>query len=150
MANAEDMRLAVASQPTVPQAIVLLLRGLATAANKSLMLGDPTVLKSLADSIGNDIKSWSDAVLANTSSAPMTASVLEPIPVQTHVAGDFAPVQPPEQTDPQPSGDHPLATHNPVQTGSMEERKPDGSEEHAPQPGEPNYHGPANAPPHGE
>jgi hypothetical protein len=83
-----DVRAAVAIQPTVEQGIVALLHAWCSHTYAAIESGIPTALKALADDMSADVKSWSDAVFANTAWAVHSATTLAPVPV--HVASVFA------------------------------------------------------------
>jgi hypothetical protein len=92
MSEAENIRLAIASQPTIEQGIAGLLRALATIIREAFADGgSETSLNTLAElqqSIDQNPKHWSDAILANTVSAMLTAGNMAPVP--TYVADKFA------------------------------------------------------------
>jgi hypothetical protein len=128
MPDATDVRLAVASQPTVAQGIVALLRSFVSHVNRAFELDDPAPLKSLAVSLDTEAKAWTDAVLANTTSAPLSATLTEPVPVPAHAASAFT-------------------TASPIQTGTL--ATPGSGEAPEGEPA-PRANEPASAPPHGE
>lgn len=70
--RAENVRLAIASQPSVEQGIAALLRTVATHLQEAIETNDMSQLKALADHINADPRAWSDALLANTPAAPQT------------------------------------------------------------------------------
>ena len=68
----ENVRLAIAAQPSIEQSIAALLRTVATHLQEAAESGDPTQLRALVDYISTNPRVWSDAVLAHTPSAPAT------------------------------------------------------------------------------
>jgi hypothetical protein len=98
MANSTDVRDVIAHQPTIGQSISALLRAIANAASRALDHDDPAPLRDIADSMGKEPKSWSDAVLANTSLATESAAIdHEPVRMPGHVTGMFAKPMSPEE-----------------------------------------------------
>ena len=132
MPDATDVRLAVASQPTVAQGIIALLRTFVSHVHRAFEQDDPSPLKALATSLDSEPKAWTDAILANTTSAPLSATLTEPIPGPAHTASAFA-----------KSGTDPVSTGTVATPGSGESAEP------APE-ARPNYQEPPTAPPHGE
>jgi|SRR5581483_11577121 len=70
--RAENVRLAIASQPSVEQGVAALLRTIATHLHEAIETNDMSQLKALADHINADPRAWSDALLANTPAATQT------------------------------------------------------------------------------
>lgn len=81
MSNAENIRLAIAAQPTIEQSISALLRAVANRLGAPVTDTGPDSAHALATAITADPKSWSDAVLANTPLALQSAGAALPIPV---------------------------------------------------------------------
>ena len=130
MPDATDVRLAVASQPTVAQGIIALMRAFVSHVHRAFDLDDPSPLKALATSLDTEPKAWTDAILANTTSAPLSATLTEPIPGPAHTAPAFA-----------------KPVIDPVSTGTV--ATPGSGETVEPTP-KPSYQEPPTAPPHGE
>lgn len=90
--DAENIRLAVAQQPSVEQGIAGLLRAVASMIRDAMSDGGSAqslgALTQLQQSIDANPKGWSDAILANTVSAALTVGNLAPVP--TYVAERFA------------------------------------------------------------
>lgn len=87
-AHAENIRLAIAQQPTVEQSIAALFQAISTAIHNAVEGGDPGALVALAKHVDGNARDWSDAVLANTQAAPLTAGPRVPeMPV--HVRDAF-------------------------------------------------------------
>lgn len=68
----ENVRLAIAAQPSIVASISALLRTIATHLHEAVESKDPTQLKALVDHINGNPRVWSDAILAHTPSAPAT------------------------------------------------------------------------------
>lgn len=76
--RAENVRLAIASQPSVEQGVAALLRTIATHLHEAIETNDMSQLKALADHINADPRAWSDALLANTPAATQTIAPTVP------------------------------------------------------------------------
>src|SRR5690348_1277803 len=87
-ANAENIRQAIALQPSIEQGIAALFQAIATAIQNAVENGDPNGLMALAKHVNEDPRSWSDAVLANTEAATLTAAPRVP-QVPTHMQDAF-------------------------------------------------------------
>lgn len=99
MANPEDMRIAIASQKTVPASLTALLYGITSLLNDATTSTDPAAVGRVVDWLGSNTKACVDAVMANTNMALETATLTTPVPA--HVAGMFtAPAAP--ATEPEP------------------------------------------------
>lgn len=72
-ARAENIRLAIAQQPTVEQGVAALFQAISTAIHNAVEKGDAASLLALAKHVDGNARDWSDAILANTQAAPMTA-----------------------------------------------------------------------------
>ena len=83
----EDIRQVIAAQKTVPEGIMGLLRAVTSQCYAAINADDFGQIKALADSISNDPKAWSDAIMANTPHALETAG---PAHVPTHMGPTFA------------------------------------------------------------
>jgi hypothetical protein len=81
MSNPSEIRLAIASQPTVEQSVNALIRAIANSINAPVTDTGPDSAHALAAHMADDPKSWSDAVLANTPLASQSAPVALPLPV---------------------------------------------------------------------
>lgn len=86
----EDVRLAIASQPTVRSSLVALFRALLYAGNQAMEHSNTVPLEAMIASLAPDVKSWVDAVLANTNLAIETAAPL-PVPMSLGVQSAFDP-----------------------------------------------------------
>jgi hypothetical protein len=78
--DAENMRLAVAQQPTVAGSVAALLQAVVAVIGEALESGDVGKLQGFADKVNADLKSWADAVLANTPSAILTVGPFVGVP----------------------------------------------------------------------
>ena len=76
--RAENIRLAIAQQPSVEQGIAALFRAIATHLHRAHESNDLSELHALANHMNNDPRAWSDAVLANTPAAPQTIAPTVP------------------------------------------------------------------------
>ena|SRR5215475_11053030 len=78
--DAANARQVIAAQPTIAQSINALLMAVTKTIEEAMESGDPGAVQALADSMSSDPKSWSDAVMANTPDAVLTASPLVGLP----------------------------------------------------------------------
>lgn len=72
-AHAENIRKAIQQQPTVEQGVAALFQAISTAIHNAIEGGDPGSLMALAKHVDGNARDWSDAILANTQAAPLTA-----------------------------------------------------------------------------
>ena len=72
-ANAENIRKAIQDQPTVEQGVAALFQAISTAIHAAVERSDPATLMAIADHVDANPRDWSDALLANTQAAPLTA-----------------------------------------------------------------------------
>jgi hypothetical protein len=84
--GADQLRLAVATQPTLPGSIAALVAGMAGMIQEALVKADPAALQGIVDSIAGDFAAWVAAPMANTSFATLTAAPFSAVPQQVQQA----------------------------------------------------------------
>jgi hypothetical protein len=80
MADLTDIRLAIASQPTVEQSLHALVRALGSQFADAQASDDANAIDRVAEYLASNVKSLHDAVLANTPRAEETATLVTPVP----------------------------------------------------------------------
>jgi hypothetical protein len=78
--GADQLRQAVAAQPTLPGSIAALVAGMAGMIQEALIKADPAALQGMVDSIAGDFAAWVAAPMANTSFATLTAAPFSAVP----------------------------------------------------------------------
>lgn len=84
--EAENLRLAVAQQPTVEGSLAALLQGVFAVISEALDKGEPVRLQAFRDRLGDDPKAWRDAVVANTPSAMVSVGPFVGLPTDVQKA----------------------------------------------------------------